>query len=180
MHIVTFVVQCLNCLLCSFDRPWRIKIELRSWDQAMIDLSSIGAIVVFRFISFLSGRNKDNAIASVLPGCRGQLSGRDGLLICGTRGRHRNAFSRRRKRENAIQRVRLWSIDSQRYTGYPAFRLDSVVNASSMCRCSNRSSRINNFFVQTLISYSVKSYLFNQQKIIWKRIQRAQTLNPSP
>lgn len=70
MHIVTFVVQCLNCPLCSFDRPWRIKIELRSWDQAMIDLSSIGAIVVFRFISFLSGRNKDDAIASVLPGCR--------------------------------------------------------------------------------------------------------------
>lgn len=70
-------------------------------------------------------------------GCRGQLSGRDGLLICGTRGRHRNAFSRRRKRENAIQRARLWSIDSQRCTGYPAFRSDSTTNASRMCQWSH-------------------------------------------
>lgn len=34
--------------------------------EPMIDLPSIGAIAVFRFISLLSGRSKDDAIASFL------------------------------------------------------------------------------------------------------------------
>jgi len=58
--------KCLNYPLCSFNRSWHIKIELRSWDRAMIDLPRTSAIAVFRFISFLSGRNKDDAMASFL------------------------------------------------------------------------------------------------------------------
>lgn len=51
-----------------FNRSWRIKIELRILGSSHDRFIELSAIAAFRFISFLSGRNKDDATRGIEGG----------------------------------------------------------------------------------------------------------------
>lgn len=143
-------------------RSWHTKIEIRSWDQAMIDLSSIGAIVVFRFISFLSGRNKDDAIASFLQGPAFGTRWAIDMRYAWPPSKRFFQTQETGERDSTGAIMVDWFATLHWLSSVSARFGGECEQNVPMEPCSNRSSWTNNFFVQTLISYSIKTTLLVQ------------------